>query len=121
MPYEIYKILHILGLLLVFTSLGGVFVYAGNGGLKTENRMRKLVAISHGTGLLFLLVSGFGMLAKLGISGFPFWVLLKLGIWLGIGALLFLGYRKPALATRFWAIAVAAGVLAAIMGIYKIG
>jgi len=120
MPYEIYKILHILGLLLVFTSLGGVFVYSGNGGMKTENRLRKLVAISHGSGLLLLLISGFGMLAKLG-GGFPFWVLVKLGIWLGIGALLFLGYRKPDLATRFWAIAVGAGVLAAVMGIYKIG
>ena len=121
MPYDIYKILHIFGLLLVFSSLGGVFVYFSNGGTKTENRLRKMVAITHGVGLILLLVSGFGMLAKLGISGFPFWVLVKLSIWLGIGALLFLGYRKPHLATRFWAVAVVAGVLAAVMGIYKIG
>jgi len=121
MPFEIYKILHILGLLLVFTSLGGVFVYLGNGGSKTDNRLRKMVAITHGSGLLCLLLSGFGMLAKSGVPGFPFWVATKLIIWLVLGALLFIAYRKPLLATRLWGIAIAGGVLAAILGVYKIG
>jgi uncharacterized membrane protein SirB2 len=122
MSLEVYKIIHILGILMAFTALGGTFVYVANGGLKADNKVRKAVAISHGVGLLLILISGFGMLAKLGFTGIPpFWALVKFGIWLFIGAALFLAYKKPAMATKLWALCVALGCLASIFALYKIG
>jgi hypothetical protein len=120
MQFEVYKILHILGLLMIFSSLGGVYVYVANGGTKASNNLRKKIAMFHGIGGLLVLVSGFGMLAKLGIIGMPLWVILKLIIWVSIGALLFIGYRSPSNAYQLWVLTIALGTLAAILAIYKI-
>jgi uncharacterized membrane protein SirB2 len=116
MSLQFYKLLHIIGILLTFSALGGVFVYAGNGGNKEGNSLRKVIAISHGVGLVLLLVSGFGMLAKLGLS-FPMWVVPKLVIWLALGAAIALGYRKPEKAVLLWTGSVALGSIAALIGL----
>lgn len=102
MPYEIYKSLHVLGLSLVVLSLGGILLHVINGGTKTSNTFRKGVMITHGVGLLLLLVAGFGMLAKLGIHGVPGWIGVKLAIWLVLGAFVGIAYKKQALAKKFW-------------------
>jgi hypothetical protein len=119
MSYEFYKILHILGLSLVVLSLGGIMVHAINGGTKMTNSFRKGVMITHGVGLLLLLVAGFGMLAKLGIQGVPTWVGLKLIIWLALGALVAFAYRQS-LARKLWIVVPALVLLAAILGVVKI-
>lgn len=116
MSLQFYKLLHIIGILLTFTALGGVFVYVGNGGNKEGNSFRKIIAISHGVGLLLLLVSGFGMLAKLGLS-FPIWIVPKLLIWLALGAALALGYRKPEKSVLLWAGSVVLGSIAALIAL----
>ena len=84
--YSIYKIVHLLGVMMVFLSLGGVIMHAINGGEK-EHSWRKPVAITHGIGLLLALVGGFGLLARLGVmhGTLPGWVLAKLGIWFVFG------------------------------------
>ena len=58
-----YKVLHILGLMLVFSSLGGLLFHSLGGG-GTKHRGHKLAGASHGIGLVLVLVSGFGMLAN---------------------------------------------------------
>ncbi len=54
----------------------------------------KIGMIFHGLGLLVLLVSGFGQLAKLGMSAhMPTWVIVKLVLWLVLGFLPVLAKR----------------------------
>lgn len=87
MSVEFYKLLHLVGLICLFTSLGGFLAYQGD-----PSRKVKMVGILHGVGLLLLLVSGFGMQAKLAY-GFPFWIILKVLLWLALGALLTLAKK----------------------------
>ncbi|MFQ5888679.1 MAG: hypothetical protein ACE5JR_01365 [Gemmatimonadota bacterium] len=120
MSPDIYKFVHILGILLAFTALGAVSLHALNGGSRESNRSRKLVAFTFGTGMLLLLVGGFGQLAKLGMGGgLPGWAWGKLAIWLALGALLILPYHRPDLARLTWFGAPALGALAAYLALDK--
>ena len=119
MSYEVYKVLHIVGLALVVMSLGGITMHVLNGGTKESNTFRKGAMITHGVGLLLLLVAGFGMLAKLRIFAPPPWVIAKLVIWLLLGAFVAIAYRKPGAARKLW---LAIPILVAVAGalaIYK--
>jgi hypothetical protein len=118
MSYEFYKTLHLLGLACVCLSLGGIMLHAINGGSKATNSFRKGAMITHGVGLLLLLVAGFGMLAKLGIHGVPSWVGGKLVIWLALGAFVGLAYKQN-LARKLWIIVPALVVVAILLAQYK--
>jgi hypothetical protein len=111
--YEVYKVIHLTGILMVFISLGGVATHFINGGTKVHP-WRKPLAITHGIGLLLSLVAGFGLLARLGIAhkGFPGWVWAKLAIWIIFAAMIGVLIRKPALAKSLWFVMIALGVLA---------
>lgn len=98
MSYEFYKGLHLVGLFLLFASLGGLSIHVANGGDKASNQARGLLAGTHGVGLLLALVAGFGMLAKLHISPAEPWVIGKIALWLTFGAAVAIPYRKPELA-----------------------
>ena len=103
MPYEFYKILHIVGLVAIWAALGGATLHAMNGGTRESNPARKLVAATHGIGLFLMLLGGFGMLARLGLtSGFPGWVIGKIVLWLVVGGLLAVPLRVPSLAKPLW-------------------
>ena len=117
MSPSLYKILHLLGVLLVFVSLGGLTLRAlgGSGGKGPGDR---LAGITHGVALLLILITGFGMIAKLGY-GFPLWVWAKVMIWLVIGASIALIRRMPQHATVFWFALPLLGTLAAYLAIYK--
>lgn len=115
-----YQILHIFGVLMVFVALGGLTLQAVSGSTP-DARTRKFAAMFHGLGLVIVLVSGFGLLAKLGIPGFPLWVWLKVGIWLLVGGLIALIRRMPQYATLFWFSLPILGGLAATIALYKIG
>jgi len=119
MSYETYKILHIFGLSLVLVSLGGIILHVINGGTKGSNTFRKGAMITHGVGLLVLLVAGFGMLARLGIHALPGWVIGKLVIWLLLGAMVAFAYKSQALAKKLWLAVPALVVVASYLAIYK--
>ncbi len=122
LPYAFYKIVHILGIALALVSLGGMAVHAMNGGQKSENAARRLLIAMHGFGALFVLVGGFGLLARIGFahgSGFPLWLWVKLAVWALLAAVAFLPYRVPQ-ATRALVIALPVfAALAAAMAVYK--
>jgi hypothetical protein len=118
MSLAVYKILHLLGLALAMLGLGGVALHALNGGDRDSNGKRGLVAGMHGTGMLLLIVAGFGMLAKSG-AGMPGWVHPKLLIWLFLGAAYPLLNRKPKLALPILIALPLLVVAAAYFGIYK--
>jgi uncharacterized membrane protein len=122
LPYSFYKVVHILGIGLTLSALGGMAVHALNGGTKAENAARRLVISMHGAGVLFILVGGFGMLARLGFQHgamFPGWLLAKLALWTLLAVLIALPYRKPALARPTLIALPFVAATAAAMAVYK--
>ena len=117
--YAFYNTLHIVGIMLVFMSLGATVLHASNGGTRDTNPSRKLVAALHGVGLLVIIVAGFGMLAKNGgmNNGLPGYIHPKLLIWLLLGAAPVLIGRKPGLAKAMWLLIPLLGAVAAFFGI----
>lgn len=98
--YELFKVAHLVGVIVLFSVLGGAMVHAINGGTASSNAARRLMTVLHGTGLIVVLIAGFGLLARLDLmnGGLPLWVVGKLIIWLVAGLLLTVPRRNPALA-----------------------
>ncbi len=119
MSMLVYKVLHIFGILLAFVSLGGLTLQA-LAGQPGGDRGRRLASITHGVALVVILVSGFGLLAKLQL-GFPGWAWLKVTIWLVVGGLVVAIRRLPQYATVFWFGLPVLGGLAAYLALTKPG
>ncbi|WP_337172383.1 hypothetical protein [Gemmatimonas aurantiaca] len=121
-PHQLYEILHIVGIALLFTAIGGVAVHAANGGTKATSTTRPLVASVHGIGVLLILVGGFGMLARMGFqhgTNFPGWLWVKIIVWILLSGLALLPYRKPALAQPFLLLLPLLAAVAVYMVLYK--
>ena len=54
-PIEVYKIIHVLGILMLFMSVGGLLTKTIVG-KSDSNRWRKQLKINHGVGLLLILL-----------------------------------------------------------------
>ncbi len=116
MSPDVYKLVHVVGLLMVFLALGGISFHAINGGTRDTNPARRLVAATYGVGLLLILVGGFGWLGATGVmsgGAMPLWTWVKLGLWLVVGALLALPGIRPELGRLVWFLAPLIGVFAA--------
>ncbi|MCX6129084.1 MAG: hypothetical protein NTX25_08495 [Proteobacteria bacterium] len=118
MSYEFYKVMHFLGLFMVFSALGGQFIQAITGGDAKTQKGRRWIGIFHGLGLLIAFIAGFGLLAKLSL-GFPTWVLVKILIWLALGGIGAIAARKRNMAGILWVLTIALGMLAAVLAISK--
>ena len=89
------------------------------GTILTPN-VRKLVFISHGVGILFVLVSGFGLLARLGLTqNIPGWVFGKLTIWVILGAAVALVKRKGHIGWPIFLLLIALFAAAAYLAVVK--
>lgn len=104
-----YNIIHLVGIMALFAALGAVA--AGS-----SDRCGKLAGILHGLAILLILVSGFGMLAKYQL-GFPWWITVKLVIWLAMGAMLAVAKRKVLPCGAVFGIILALGAVAAVLGV----
>lgn len=94
MSYEFYKVLHLTGLILLFSGLISLLTLKV-AGAPVEGSARKFSFLTHGIGLFFVLLSGFGLLARLGmVNGLPNWIYAKLAIWLYFGVTIALIKRK---------------------------
>ncbi len=110
MSLPFYHYLHVIGLILVFIGFGGLFSSEG----------AKKAMMWHGIGLVISIVSGFGMLAKLGIMGtMPVWAWIKIGLWLVLGFLPVLAKRRVIAAPLVVLIAAIAGAGLAYLGYFK--
>ena len=79
MDYTFYKIAHLIGISVLALGVGGMMA----GGEK-----RKTFAMLQGIGLLVMLVTGFGLLAKLKFTPYvPPFAIVKIVLWLVIGML----------------------------------
>jgi hypothetical protein len=120
--HQLYNVVHIVGIILVMSALGGAAVYGMSGTPPESRRARRLLAIFHGTGAFLILLGGFGMLARLGVmhgAAFPAWVWVKLVVWALLAVALLAPYRRPALAKPLLFALPILGGLAAYMAIYK--
>lgn len=118
----VYKVVHVAGIGLLFAALGAAALASAQGLLQDRNRARKIIGIAHGTALVLMLVSGFGLLARLGVTGaWPLWVWAKIALWLVLGAATALIRRVP---ERFAWVLFALPLLAALaayLAFYKPG
>lgn len=122
LSHQLYNVVHIVGIALLVLALGAMAMHAVNGGTRQNNVARGLVATLHGTGVLLILVGGFGMLARLGFQhggSFPGWLQVKLVVWVLLAAAAALPYRRPALARPMLLVVPMLAGLAAYMAIYK--
>ncbi|HCM38990.1 MAG: hypothetical protein A2070_01665 [Bdellovibrionales bacterium GWC1_52_8] len=123
--YAIYKLIHVVGVMLVFLAAGGLVVaamsvQASSGETIRKHAWWKKLAITHGAGLFLVLLGGFGLLARLEIQGdFPGWVWSKIGIWILIGAGLIPVVRKPNWSGALWWTTPLLGAAAALLAINK--
>jgi uncharacterized membrane protein SirB2 len=117
MSYTTYKILHLFAIFFVFLSLGGLTLRAMDHGDKGKSRARRLAGITHGLALILVLVSGFGLLARLGVQHdwvFPPWVWAKLIIWLLLGASVAFIRKKEWHRALWWIFPILGGAAAAL-------
>ena len=119
MSYEFYKIAHLLGIFLLTSGLMGVFftVWAGTPLL---GKVKSASFALHGTGLLIMLVSGFGLLARLGLVGsMPTWVYFKLALWTFFALAISVLKRKGHLGMPLYLILLAGYFCTAYLGVFK--
>ena len=104
------KTLHILGVILLFTSIG--VILAGS-----SDKTRKHATIMHGVALLILILVGFAILRKPPMT--QYWWMVKSALWLFLGLVPTLAKRKvlPRPALLFGSIA--CGTLAAWLAMAK--
>ena len=120
MSYEFYKILHVVGLMMVFSGLGALLVGSKLTAVSGTIPLRKVAGLMHGLGLVVMLVAGFGLLARLGMVGdWPSWVYGKLVIWLVIGASIAVVRRLSGLAVVWWIVLLVLGGLGGLFGTGK--
>ncbi|MGK0290426.1 MAG: hypothetical protein ACI86H_001885 [bacterium] len=113
MSIEIYRVLHLSGILVLFLSLGGILI-------SDSAILRKKLLIGHGAGLAMILVAGFGLLARKGYSiGSTPWVWGKIAIWLVLGGLVAVANRKPNLRKPLWFGVCCLGVIAVYLVVMK--
>ena len=119
MSYEFYKVLHHIGLFMLFLGIGGLlFSFAMK--VEVPKNLKSLGFMLHGFGLLVLLISGFGQLAKLDLmKSIPGWAFAKMGIWLLMGGMAPLIKKKGHQTAAFALIILAIGGLAATLAIEK--
>jgi hypothetical protein len=121
LSHATYKVIHLLGIFLLFSSIGGLWALSAGAG-ETRKAVRRLLMATHGAALLVILVAGFGMMARLGImAGWPPWIWIKLGIWLLVGATPALLMRAERAATPLFFLAPLLGAIAAWAALYHLG
>jgi len=116
--YEAWKVFHIAGALVLFAALGALAAGRAGGG---DGRTGKAL---HGAGLALLLLTGFALLAKLGLGGpgsWGTWVWIKLGVFVLLGASLTALRRLERAAGWLLAGALLLGALAAWAAVVKPG
>jgi uncharacterized membrane protein SirB2 len=100
MNYNALKCIHLVGLALTFMGLTGILTLRLAGQGKLPGRL--LFHVSHGVGLLLIIVSGFMMAAQLGIvQQPPGWLNGKMVIWLLAAASTYSRRASASMPARF--------------------
>ena len=88
MSYNFYNILHLsslMALVLILGALWGLYTHENY-----NKKMRKLLLALHGLFMFLIFLAGFGLIAKIKLaSPWPFWIYIKIMIWVFLGAMPF--------------------------------
>ena len=115
LDYNVYKVIHIIGLALLFIGVGVVML-----GAREDGRAPRGAAALHGVGLVVMVVGGFGMMARLKIEfPWPIWLFGKIGVWIVIGVLPMLAKRGVVRGMAGVLLAAALAGVSAWLAIYK--
>lgn len=114
MNLEIYRYIHFAGILISFLGFGLLIARAM---LNPDNKsLRKQGMMFNGIGLFLVLLGGFGMLARGFSNEFPWWVIVKIIIWVALGGLAAaINYNHRMAKVLMW-ITLALGLTAAYLG-----
>jgi hypothetical protein len=121
MLFLAYKILHIAAIAGVAASLGALAFWTVGGNKKEDAGHGALAFATHGVSLLLLLITGFGMVARLGASYASAWIWAKLVLWLAIGALIRFAAKSKGGAKVTWALIPLLIAVAAFFALHKPG
>lgn len=121
MPYQLYKLIHFLGIFMIMIVLAAACMHVLRGGTRADNPHRRTIGIVHGIASFLILLGGFGMLARLGVmqGGLPGWIYAKLVVWIVASGSIALVYRGPDLARALLIALPLLGVLAGYFALYK--
>jgi hypothetical protein len=126
MPYPVYKIIHYAGMFAIFVSLAALCARAAWTIAASADAPavpgKRLLVVLHGLGLFLVLLGGFGMMSRLGVSHtmlFPAWIWIKLGIWTVAGALVVVPKRRPGWSVPLLVALPLLGALAGAVALYK--
>ncbi len=111
MDPQIYKFLHLVGLIIFLLGLGGA--------IAATKETFKPYAILHGVGMFLMLLGGFGMQAKFHYNIMSPGIVTKLLIWLVLGGLLVVAKRQVLPKGALWAIIITLSSIAAYLGLFK--
>lgn len=117
-----YKVIHLLGIFLLFSGMGGMWAVAAASSESLRNTTRRLALAAHGAAMLLILVAGFGMMARLQIShSWPLWIWIKLIIWLLLAGYPVLLKRQQKPSGLFFLLAPILGAIAAYAALFHPG
>ena len=111
MSLNLYHFIHVFAVLV----LTGYTFFALAG---TAAATRKRVLIATGVASLLILVTGVGLMHKLGLE-WRIWVIVKIVVWLAISAFAGIAYRRPGARGVLGALTVFLSGLAVYMVFYK--
>jgi len=118
--YTTYKTLHLISILVLFMALGGAIFLSLAG---SETRSTRILSMAlHGVFALLILVGGFGLMARLGVShkeGWPLWLKIKLGLWMMISLFVIVPRRLPKINRLIWPLVILLGSAAVWTAIHK--
>ncbi len=76
--------------------------------------------ITHGIAATISFITGFGLIAKLGVSTpWPMWMFGKIIIWLGLALSPLLIYRQSSMSPLIWRAVILLGLFSAYLAQYK--
>jgi hypothetical protein len=121
MPYAVYKLIHFLGIFTLLTTFAASSLHVLLGGTRADHPFRRVLGPANGLAAFLVLLGGFGMLARLGVShgALPMWIWLKLGVWTLFLAALWLVFRGPVFARALMVAVPLLALLAAAIALYK--
>lgn len=118
--YELYSFLHIFGVIILFYGVGGLVTHLLQGGSKESLQCRKCIGIHHGVALVMILVSGFGMMARMHYSfGDNKWLFVKIACWLIMGGFTALAYKRIIPTNWLWWVGLSIAGTAVTMVVFK--
>ncbi len=89
MTSEIFRVVHLVGVFLILSSLAALWGVAVESKGAIDRRRRVPLALLHGAGMAIVLISGLTM-----AQGWPLWMIAKGGIWLALGGSMMIAKRR---------------------------